>query len=59
MTAGATGGSLAPGEAPFAALRGESPPNQLYFKTVVLLSRQRLWQQGEASPIKHQKRPLQ
>lgn len=37
----------------------ENPPHQLYFKTVTLLSRQRLWQKGEASPIKHQKRPLQ
>lgn len=37
----------------------ENPPHQLYFKTVALLSRQSLRQQGEASPIKHQKRPLQ
>lgn len=30
MTAGATEGSLAPGEAPFAALRGESPPPAVF-----------------------------
>lgn len=30
MTAGATGGLLAPGEAPFAALRGESPPPAVF-----------------------------
>ncbi|KAG7214458.1 hypothetical protein INR49_026889 [Caranx melampygus] len=37
----------------------ENRPHRLYFKTAALLSRQRHQQQGEASPIKHQKRRLQ